>query len=100
LTCNLEPSRHKGGGHKRRYRLIDFKRFDKLNKTAKVESIDSFSGHADSKGLLNWIKRFSPKPKKVFVVHGEPKSSASFAKKVEKLGIKTKIPEMNEKIIL
>ncbi len=31
--------RHRGGGHKRRYRLIDFRR-DKLNIPAKVESIE------------------------------------------------------------
>jgi large subunit ribosomal protein L2 len=31
--------RHRGGGHKRRYRLIDFKR-DKLNVPARVESIE------------------------------------------------------------
>jgi len=32
--------RHKGGGHKRKYRLIDFKRFDKLDIPAKVEAIE------------------------------------------------------------
>ncbi len=31
--------RHRGGGHKRRYRLIDFKR-DKVNIPARVESIE------------------------------------------------------------
>ncbi len=31
--------RHRGGGHKRRYRLIDFKR-DKMNMPARVESIE------------------------------------------------------------
>lgn len=32
--------RHKGGGHKRKYRVIDFKRLDKLGIPAKVESIE------------------------------------------------------------
>lgn len=32
--------RHKGGGHKRKYREIDFKRVDKINIPAKVESIE------------------------------------------------------------
>ena len=31
-------ARHRGGGHKRRYRIIDFKR-DKLNVPGKVDSI-------------------------------------------------------------
>lgn len=32
--------RHRGGGHKRKYRVIDFKRFDKLGIPAKVVSIE------------------------------------------------------------
>ena len=32
--------RHKGGGHKRKYRLIDFKRHDKIGIPAKVVSIE------------------------------------------------------------
>lgn len=32
--------RHKGGGHKRKYRVIDFKRLDKLSIPAKVQSIE------------------------------------------------------------
>jgi len=32
--------RHKGGGHKKKYRLIDFKRYDKISISAKVASIE------------------------------------------------------------
>lgn len=32
--------RHRGGGHKRKYRVIDFKRFDKLGIPARVVSIE------------------------------------------------------------
>ena len=67
---------------------------------SKIESIDSFSGHADYNGLLSWLKHFSPKPKKVFVVHGDEESTISFSKKVQKMGIKTHIPSMGEKIVL
>ena len=67
---------------------------------ANIESIDSFSAHADYRKLLNLLKFFNPKPKKVFIVHGEEEAMLSFAKKVEKLGLKTKIPEMGERINL
>ncbi len=67
---------------------------------ADIESIDSFSAHADYRELLHWLKFFHPKPKKVFIVHGEEDAMLSFAKKVEKLGLKTKIPEMGERINL
>jgi metallo-beta-lactamase family protein len=67
---------------------------------AKVESIDSFSGHADYKGLLEWLGYFYPRPKKVFITHGEEKVAKEFAKKVEKLGIKTYIPSQGEKLVI
>lgn len=67
---------------------------------AKVESIDSYSGHADYKGLLEWLNYFYPKPKKAFITHGEEKTSNEFSKKVEKLGIDSYIPSQGEKIVL
>jgi len=67
---------------------------------AQIKSIDSFSGHADYKGLLNWLRYFIPKPKKVFICHGEERSCKSFAEKVEKTGIKTYIPSLGEKLKL
>lgn len=38
---------------------------------ARIAKMEGISGHADKEGLLNWIKAFTPKPSKVFVVHGE-----------------------------
>lgn len=67
---------------------------------AKIESIDSFSGHADYNGLLDWLKHFIPKPKKVFICHGDEKVAESFAEKVKKIGLKTHIPKQGEKIII
>lgn len=65
---------------------------------ATVESIDSFSGHADYKGLLTWLRSFEPKPKIVYITHGEEKTTIAFSKKVQELGLKTKIPSMQEVI--
>jgi metallo-beta-lactamase family protein len=67
---------------------------------ASIESIDSFSAHADYRELLHWLKFFNPKPKKVFIVHGEEEAMIPFSKRIEKLGIKTKIPDMKEEINL
>ncbi|HOR86090.1 MAG TPA: MBL fold metallo-hydrolase [Bacillota bacterium] len=36
-----------------------------------VYSIEGFSDHADQKGLLEWVKAYKKKPKKIFLVHGE-----------------------------
>jgi large subunit ribosomal protein L2 len=46
-------SRHRGGGHKRRYRLIDFKR-DKHNIPAKVASIEYDPNRAAHIALLHY----------------------------------------------
>ena len=43
---------------------------------------------------------YQPKPKKAFIVHGEEESCKNFSKKVEKLGIETYIPSMEESIVL
>ena len=49
VTC-----RHRGGGHKRRYRLIDFKR-DKLDVPAKVASIEYDPNRSARIALLHYV---------------------------------------------
>jgi metallo-beta-lactamase family protein len=46
---------------------------------AEIQNLDSLSGHADQKDLLEWIKPLAPGLGKVFLVHGEPKQSAALA---------------------
>lgn len=48
---------------------------------ADVVKISGISGHADKKGLINWVLGFKEKaPKKVFVVHGDDEVTESFSK--------------------
>src|SRR5271169_4663440 len=49
ITC-----RHRGGGHKRFYRLIDFKR-DKLDISAKVLSVEYDPNRTAHIALLNYM---------------------------------------------
>jgi metallo-beta-lactamase family protein len=46
---------------------------------AKIVNLPGISGHADREHLLTWIKAFSGKPERVFVVHGEESAAVSFA---------------------
>ncbi|MGC4016137.1 MAG: MBL fold metallo-hydrolase [Luteolibacter sp.] len=39
---------------------------------ARIEAVDSFSGHADHSELLDWFDRMGGKKEKVWLVHGEP----------------------------
>lgn len=47
-------TRHKGGGHKKRYRLIDFKRCDKIGVPAIVASIEYDPNRSSFISLLNY----------------------------------------------
>lgn len=45
-----------------------------------IEELAGVSGHADKKGLLNWVNHFEKKPDRVFVVHGEDMVCEDFTK--------------------
>lgn len=65
---------------------------------AKVESIEGFSAHADKVGLLKWLKNFSPKPKKVFIIHGDLEQQEALSKTLAKEKYESYIPSLNEEI--
>jgi metallo-beta-lactamase family protein len=46
---------------------------------AEITQLEGISGHADKNGLIKWIHAFSPKPRMVFVVHGEDEVCDHFA---------------------
>ncbi len=52
---------------------------EEIDVKAQILTMRSMSGHADKTGLLKWINSFSPKPKEVFVVHGNAKVTVDFA---------------------
>jgi metallo-beta-lactamase family protein len=49
---------------------------DRHKVRAKIEIIDSFSGHADHSELLDYFERITGPKKRVWLVHGEPESAA------------------------
>jgi metallo-beta-lactamase family protein len=51
---------------------------------AKIFSIDGFSGHADQPTLLDWLRGFRKKPKRVFIVHGESMQANALKDAIEK----------------
>jgi metallo-beta-lactamase family protein len=68
---------------------------------ARIESIDSFSGHADKAGLLEWIGKFNKKPKKIFIVHGEEEVMKDFSELIkENFGIETVIPGKGDNFLM
>lgn len=68
---------------------------------AKIKEIQSFSGHADRTELLAWLGEFSIKPSRVFLNHGELKSSDALRKQIEeKFNIPCTVPLLNSKFEL
>lgn len=55
---------------------------ENIEVAAKIKSLKGISGHADMKGLLNWIGGFESKIERVFVVHGEDQVTDAFAQTI------------------
>lgn len=55
---------------------------ENIEVSARIESLKGVSGHADMKGLLDWLRGFETSIQHVFVVHGEDAVTDEFAKTV------------------
>jgi len=67
-----------------------------LEVKCRIEVIKSFSAHADSEGLLNWVKKLRFTPYRSFVVHGEYEASKCLVEDLRKLRIRAENPVQNE----
>ncbi|OGS09033.1 MAG: hypothetical protein A2270_04380 [Elusimicrobia bacterium RIFOXYA12_FULL_51_18] len=54
---------------------------------ARIETMHFFSSHADKGDLLAFVKGLSRPPRKIFLVHGDPKDRAAFAETLKAEGI-------------
>ena len=53
---------------------------------ARIVNFHGLSSHADRDGLLRWIGAFEPKPKEVFVVHGDKDVTEIYAQTLRERG--------------
>jgi metallo-beta-lactamase family protein len=87
-------------------RLVDGERTvklygEKIVVRAKVFTIGGFSAHADQALLLDWVSHFQNPKMQVYVIHGEPNVSESFASLVAgRFGFATHVPAIGEVIAL
>ena len=64
---------------------------------AQIVQMPGYSGHADQKGLINWLSGVKEVRQQVFVVHGEPEAADEFAALLNsKFGFRAVAPRMNE----
>jgi metallo-beta-lactamase family protein len=68
-----------------------------------VRSISGFSAHADESELLDWLRHFATaarKPRRVFIVHGDPEASAALEPNVTAMGLDAHRPAFREEVEL
>jgi metallo-beta-lactamase family protein len=68
-----------------------------------IRSISGFSAHADESELLDWLRHFAAaprKPRRVFLVHGDPEAADALEPKVRALGLETARPCWREEVEL
>ncbi|KUO69348.1 MAG: MBL fold metallo-hydrolase [Clostridia bacterium BRH_c25] len=74
---------------------------EEIGVKSKIYSIEGFSGHADQRGLLEWIGAFKKKPQKVFLVHGEEGALSELSGLMEtELGIANEIAQLGQTVEL
>jgi metallo-beta-lactamase family protein len=68
---------------------------------ARIERIEGFSAHADRQELLAWLSAMPRPPRHVFMTHGEPSSSESFAAFVQQqTGWPASVPDYGQEVEL
>jgi len=50
-----------------------------MNIRMEVRTVEGFSGHSDRKQLMAWLGNISPKPKRIFTMHGDYGKTEEFA---------------------
>lgn len=71
---------------------------EEINVALEIYDLEGFSGHADQKMLMKWIRNFKSKPKKIFLVHGEEEACQSLSNLInEYFKIESIIPNLGEK---
>jgi metallo-beta-lactamase family protein len=66
---------------------------------AGVEHLEGFSGHADSDGLMAWMRGLRKPPRQTFVVHGEPQAADTLRVRIQdELGWKVRVALQGETV--
>ena len=63
---------------------------------AEITQCHGLSSHADRNGLLAWINYYNPRPKEVFVVHGDSEVTEIYANTLREQGFSAHAPEYEE----
>jgi metallo-beta-lactamase family protein len=59
---------------------------------ARVATISGFSAHADEAELCRWLEALPARPRRTFLVHGEPAALAAAKARMDRLGLSAEVP--------
>jgi len=65
--------------------VMEDKRPKSIDVKINVVTIEGFSGHADRRQLMGFVKRVHPRPERVLTVHGEAKKCADLARGLNRI---------------
>ncbi len=72
-----------------------------VRRRAEIVSLDGFSAHADQAELVDWASRLEPRPRQVFLVHGELAAAEILSGVLrERLGVAVHVPRPGEEFEL
>ena len=69
---------------------------EEIKVQANITKFEGLSSHADRDHLLQWISNFTPKPKQVFVVHGDENVTEIYAQSLRDLSLSAHAPDPGE----
>ncbi len=87
-------------------RLVDGEKSVKIHGewiavAASIQRLDSMSAHADSTGIMRWLRGFTRAPRETFIVHGEPPAMEALSSNITReLGWTPRIPEHRQTVEL
>lgn len=68
---------------------------------ARIEVLNGLSAHGDREDMLDWLGALKQPPRRVFVTHGEARSSEAFARAIEdRFGWPVTVPAFGDEAVL
>jgi metallo-beta-lactamase family protein len=74
---------------------------DQIPVRAEIVTLGGFSAHADQTALVGWLGHFEPRPRRTFLVHGEPAAAEALRARLEReLGWVVAVARLGERVAL
>jgi len=74
---------------------------EEIRVNAQIHALEGFSAHADQAEIMQWLRNFKKRPKKIFLVHGEQEALATLSDLIQQeLNMDTIVPQIGDHFLL